>query len=300
MNDIRYSKLIALLFALLMLLSCYDSDTIDTALDQESSKQEVVYVSEAFLKTEEFIGKIDNGELFDDLNEGDKSDVRREFVGLSLVYKNAVVTNNVSLSTLNAAKSTLAEIGITYKAYNLELSYLTAIQNEIDSAIAILDPPPVAVYEETFATDDFETRGWTVTAEAGTEVWEGDNSYQNVAVSAYNSGEDSNIAWLISPQRSIANDGYLNTEIQTAYWQHNGLSILVSQDYTNDVTAATWTALSATLPTDGDSDYIATGNVDLSAYNGSDIHIAFKYTGSGNSGDTTTYRIKNFRIFEEQ
>jgi hypothetical protein len=71
-----------------------------------------------------------------------------------------------------------------------------------------------------------------------------------------------------------------------AYWTHQAgnepLTILASTDYdgTNFETA-TWTELSATLPTSGNANYewVESGEISLSQFTGN-VAIAFKYVGS--------------------
>ena len=63
----------------------------------------------------------------------------------------------------------------------------------------------------------------------------------------------------------------------------------ISTDKTN------WTALSVPNWPDGSSwDYVSSGAISLSAYNGKTIYVAFKYTST--SSAAATWEIKNFLI----
>jgi hypothetical protein len=156
--------------------------------------------------------------------------------------------------------------------------------------------------------EDFNLPGWLAVPEAGSKNWYGDGYDGTTAeVSAYNSGEDSNIAWMVTPP--IVLDGYNNyiMDFLTGYKYFAGdiLDVLVSTDYdgNGEPWNATWTKLEARIATNGDptydkpGGYISSGEIDMSAYDGSTIHIAFRYNGSGNQGLTTKYRVDNLRLY---
>ena len=91
----------------------------------------------------------------------------------------------------------------------------------------------------------------------------------------------------------------MNFQTQFSYWTHDAVTAYISTDFNGtDVAAATWTQLpNAHVATeaDGYNNWIGSGNEDLSSYQGN-IYIGFKYEGSGTSGQTSTYRVDNFKV----
>jgi len=144
--------------------------------------------------------------------------------------------------------------------------------------------------------------GWTNYAEAGTRVFIGkyystdDNYYAQM--SAYNSGEATEIVWLISPTVVADASSSLNFMSKSAYTNSDVFSLWISTDFSGDVSSATWTELTFTEPYDDGSsygDWTASGNIDLSSYDSQAFNIAFKYTG-GDPGATTTWQIDDVVI----
>ncbi len=149
--------------------------------------------------------------------------------------------------------------------------------------------------------------GWKMIMEAGTIDWHGDGyNGQSAEISAYESGEDSNIAWLITPSvdLSATTAPFLSFYSALKYYAGNILSVYVSVDYDggDSPQTATWTELtsanivSTSDPVDDASgyNYTESGNVDLTAYKSSSVYIAFKYVGSNTL--TTKYRVDNVKI----
>jgi len=156
----------------------------------------------------------------------------------------------------------------------------------------------------TTPKEPIELEGWTNIAQAGSLKWLG-GGYDKYSphshfaeLSSYRSGESINIAWLISPAVQIESGNILSFESAQAYWKHDGLSVWISTDFNGlDVVNATWEPLNARLATDTDPYYtwIESGDIDLSAYAGQTVYIAFKYKG-GDPDQTTTYRVDNVLI----
>ncbi|NPA35536.1 MAG: DUF5017 domain-containing protein [Chlorobi bacterium] len=155
---------------------------------------------------------------------------------------------------------------------------------------------------------DFDIPGWLAVAETGSKNWYGDGYDGTTAeISAYNSGDDSNIAWMVTPAIELSGyDNYIMDFLTGyKYWKGDILDVLISTDYNGngEPWTATWTKLEARIATEGDptydqtGGYISSGEIDLSAYNGSSVYIAFRYNGSGNDGLTTKYRVDNFRVY---
>jgi len=191
----------------------------------------------------------------------------------------------------------------------LTAGLFTGCVGDDDFALAPFDE---LAYSENFeeAVDGtvLDIQGWTNFAQSGAKKWTEErfplsdgNGYAEF--STFNSGDATNVAWLVSPAINIDGTGK-NISFDAA--QHhldspsNTLEVFVSSDFNGtDVAAATWTELEATLPTQADDwyDFINSGPVSLAAYSGN-IYIAFKVKGSGT--DTTldgAYQIDNLKLF---
>lgn len=154
--------------------------------------------------------------------------------------------------------------------------------------------------------------GWLAYAQAGTVLWKGYTLSGNyiARTTAYGSGQASVITWMIAPQidLSTANSPYVSFESCDGYDNGATLKLYASTDYTGNATpwTSTWTELPYTRPavtTSGYSPFISSGKVDLSAYNGSTVYIAWVYAGADPSGttndDTTTWEVDNVLIAEK-
>ncbi|WP_298156101.1 hypothetical protein [Flavobacterium sp.] len=147
---------------------------------------------------------------------------------------------------------------------------------------------------------------WENIATAGTAKWK-QQIYQGngyAEFTSYQSGEPSNIGWLVSPAVSMdaAEGEILRFQVSQSYVSNtvsNKLEVLISSDYDGtNFAAATWTPLQANLPT-VDANYFVfqdSGEIDLSGYTGN-IHVAFKVTGGTANAIDGSYQIDNVRIY---
>jgi hypothetical protein len=149
--------------------------------------------------------------------------------------------------------------------------------------------------------------GWLAYAQAGTVLWKGYYYSSNyfARTTAFGSGQASVITWMIAPQidLSTATNPFVSFESADGYDNGATLKLYVSTDYTGTSTpwTATWTEHTYTRPpvtTSGYSDFVSSGKVDLSVYNGSTIFIAWVYAG-GVSAKTTTWEVDNVLVAEE-
>lgn len=181
------------------------------------------------------------------------------------------------------------------------------------------DETPILVPSEytVLLDEDFESvvaydpavdnlTGWTEYLEAGSsEVWEGREYSGNkyVQFSAFNSGEASNISWLITPEVDLTDYSIaiLNFSSKDGYNNGDPVTVLISTNYSGsgDPNAATWVDLNPTLSTGNTGGYASSftesGNVNLNAYCGNTAYIAFKYEG-GDGGVTTTLQIDDVTV----
>ena len=183
-----------------------------------------------------------------------------------------------------------------------------------ENDIKIADSTKYAFYEEFIGntTDGsvLNITGWTNYAQVGTVKWnEGLYSGTKYAeFTSYQSGQASNIAWLVSPAINMdaMDHETLAFDVAQAYVSSsaNSIELFVSTDYDGtNVMAANWQPLSFTKPAlnyDTNFTFFSSGLVDLSSYTGN-IYIAFKCKGSGtNSSLDGTYELDNVRIFDKK
>lgn len=150
--------------------------------------------------------------------------------------------------------------------------------------------------------------GWKTYSEAGSKTWYGNKTSTKgpwVQATAYNSGQASVITWMIAPQTdlSVASRPFISFESADGYDNGATLELFISTNYTGSATpwTSTWTKLAFTLPPSTTSTYsafVSSGKVDLSAYKGSTVYLAWVYKG-GAPAKTTTWEIDNVLIAEE-
>lgn len=108
--------------------------------------------------------------------------------------------------------------------------------------------------------------------------------------------------WLVSPAVSIPNTGASQLLIDLVVGHQNAecLSVMLSEDYVDDVTTATWVDITSEfkfpVQPSGFSKEVPVGAASLAAYKGKDVHIAFKYVGDGTDNKTTTYQIYDVNV----
>lgn len=183
-----------------------------------------------------------------------------------------------------------------------------------ENDIKIADSTDYLFFEEFLGntTDGIpvDISGWNNYAQAGTVKWnQGIYSGTKYAeFNTYQSGQVSNIAWLISPAINMdtKDNETLAFDVAQAYVSStaNSIELLISTDYDGtNVLAANWQTVPFKTPSLAYEDrftFFSSGLVDLSSYTGN-IYIAFKCKGSGtNTSLDGTYEIDNIRIFDKK
>jgi len=170
------------------------------------------------------------------------------------------------------------------------------------------DPIEVNVFEENFNLyanyDTINEDGWMHFEEVGTRSWLA-RVYSGNGYAQFSSFGSAavNVAWQITPEIDLSNtkiyDYEFTFDINVGYYTHEGLQIYISEDFDgSDVLGATWDDVTSnfTLPTGPTNTYgtfASAGILDLTPYAGSNIYIAFKYSGDAPSLETTTYQVDN-------
>ena len=133
-------------------------------------------------------------------------------------------------------------------------------------------------------------------------VWKLD-SYGYMKASAYaNKANHAAESWLVSPvmdfkkskEPELLFDHACRFRTETP---SDNLNVMVSTDYSDDVKTATWTALTVENWTDGTKWDFITNKIDLSAYNGQKVTIAFKYVSTDNVAPT--WEVQNVVVREK-
>ncbi|MEZ0007692.1 hypothetical protein ABH942_003078 [Flavobacterium sp. 28YEA47A] len=188
---------------------------------------------------------------------------------------------------------------------SLTMGMMSSCVNDDDTSLPEYTP---LIFGEDFSegVDNtlFEKEGWTNFAETGTVRWTNQvysgNGYAEFT--SYQSGQPSNIGWLITPGINLDAQENEKLVFQTAqaYVTNaaNTIEVLISTDFDGtNVTAATWQTLNATFPTTSSVyfQFIKSGVIDLSRFTGT-AHIAFRVKGNGSSL-AGTYQIDNIRVY---
>lgn len=152
------------------------------------------------------------------------------------------------------------------------------------------------LYEETFDSGVGTFQAITIN---GAKVWTA-SSYGSDAFMKMSGYQEINEDWLVSPQIDLA--GQVDPVIkirQTAKYvngQWNQITIQVSTNYDGaNVASATWTPLTITTkPTGSDYVFVDTEDIDLSAYAGQKIHVAFTYVSD--LANAATWEVDNIKV----
>ncbi|MDN4165376.1 lamin tail domain-containing protein [Cytophagales bacterium LB-30] len=162
---------------------------------------------------------------------------------------------------------------------------------------------PITVSEDF---NDCNAVSWIANSVIGDQVWTCEATLGVSGTGAYRMNGFSGSAldnedWLISPQVNVLAAASLAFAIETDF-TGPALQVFVSTDYigTGNPNDATWTDLAPTMPasTSSDTDY-ETVNVDLAAYEGETVYLAFKYTSNPTDG-AARYTLDNIVINNAQ
>ena len=150
--------------------------------------------------------------------------------------------------------------------------------------------------QPTVFNQDWEgaMNGWTFVNITGDQVWNVSSYSGNhyAKMSGYASGNNANEDWCISPAFDLGDYTNPYLTFTSARSSHNGneLEVYFSNNYDGtNVSSATWTQLTCTLPaqpSSGYTDFTSSGNIDLSSYSGSSCYIGFKYTSTTSAAVT--------------
>jgi major membrane immunogen (membrane-anchored lipoprotein) len=155
----------------------------------------------------------------------------------------------------------------------------------------------------TIYGDDFSSGlvNWTAVSVTGAEVWtisnQGNSGNNYAMMNGYASGNKANEDWLISKEVSLVGKTKAFVSFTTdVRYTGNALQVYATDNYTGTPSTTTWTLLPATLDTNTGAfgDWASSGNVNLSAFLGKNVRIAFKYTSTTSAA--ATWEVDDFKI----
>ena len=148
-------------------------------------------------------------------------------------------------------------------------------------------------------TDDFESGldKWNVVNVLGDQVWTHDEIHGHpggcAKMTGYDGSAHANEDWLITPQLDFTDvtNPLFKFDNATNY-NGNPLELHVSTDYTGtgDPNSANWTQLTFNKSS-GSWSWVSSGNVDLTAYAGQKVYLAFKFTST--DSESATWEVDN-------
>ena len=162
-------------------------------------------------------------------------------------------------------------------------------------------PPTNTIFSETFASGqgNFAIED-VVLPEGLTYVWSHASNYSCMKANAFVSGQAyATESWLVSPSIDLTgvSSASLSFEQAVNYASPTGaLSIMISTNYTGNVTTAAWTELSLSAWPAGSDWTFMTSTANLTPYVGQTVNIAFKYTSTTSA--SATWEVKNFVVEE--
>ncbi|MEO6813629.1 MAG: choice-of-anchor J domain-containing protein [Ginsengibacter sp.] len=153
-----------------------------------------------------------------------------------------------------------------------------------------VDPDNLVFNFDNCATLGVPGSGFTPYSVTGAQKWAcssfGLNTTKGVDINGYSGGAQENEDWLISPPLNVSS---LDLPV-LRFWSKGeftgpSLQLLASTNYDgiSDPNTATWTDLQANFPA-LNATWTMTDGIDLSAYKGSPVYIAFKYLSSEELG----------------
>ncbi len=222
--------------------------------------------------------------------------------------------DTVTVSGQNFGGTTSVTVGGVEASFNVvdgDSLEIEVDEELADGPIVITTPAGVATSSSdltiigggstVLAFEDFEEDlgEFTAISVASDADWEhgtfGGNGFAEISGFGADEASDD---WLVSPEVDLdaANEPTL-TFTTARNFGGPELEILISSDYDGlNPANASWTPVEAPL-SEGSYDLVSSGEIDLSAYAGETIHVAFRYTSTGTeSGEGAVYQVHEVLI----
>lgn len=193
-----------------------------------------------------------------------------------------------------------AIVSIFNGAYQLYITKLSDIDLDNPRCDGSIYTPLPVLYKDDFAAGGFGP-DWTTVNVLGAQVWttsnQGNQSNYYAVMNGFASGNNANEDWLISKAVSLVGKTKAAVSFTTdVRYSGPALQVFATENYTGNPATTTWVALSPSLDTNTGAfgDWVSSGNVDLSAFLGKNVRIAFKYTSTTSAA--ATWEVDDFKI----
>ncbi len=245
-----------------------------------------------------------NSELSNSYAEAGEASSRNRI--LSDCDGNEIIMRNSDFSTFagqglpSGNGEVLAVLNIfdgTYQLFINEPSNVSLTGNRCDNSTGGGDPLISLNFEDLEDFDIINYSGWINEDQLNSTQWEkrsfDNNGFAQIRGFMSTAPMDT---WLITPEIDLSQATKMSFVSATAFWTHDALTVMYSNDFSGDVSAANWIELSPTIAgsSDPNYDWIPSGDVDLSAANGMG-RIAFRYEGDPTT-NTGTIRLDDLKI----
>jgi hypothetical protein len=232
---------------------------------------------------------MDVGNTFADAtNQLSKNITLLECSGSSILMRTSGYSNFASATVPGGNGTVTAILG----RYNADLQLY--LRRTSDIVLPNSSCQPTVYASKNFEDQNVTSGGWSVQLVNGSVNWTS-NTQGAVFGSAY--GQISNYiggsnsaceTWLISPTMNLTGATAPKLSFQNAYnYSGTPLSVWVSTNYdgVSAPSTATWVQVSANLST-GAWNWVSSGDISLLSFLSSNVHVAFKYIGTGTNGST--------------
>lgn len=270
---------------------------------QQFRTPQVVTISELMADIEGFQGKLiqldsvyfsENGQgltYADGLNKEDISRFLEDFSSNQIEVRTSGYANFAN-DTLPGGSGTF--IGISAQ-YNDNLQLLIRKPSELNMT-------GIAPIIKNFEDQNITSGGWLTQNVVGNINWTianiGSNSTYYAMISNYSGTNTACETWLVSRAFDLSSSTNPILSFQSA-WKYTGtaLKLMITTNYTNDVTTTTWTDISSSATwSTGNFIWLSSGNINLNAYTQPNVRFAFKYVGTSTNG--STWEIDDIKILK--
>lgn len=279
---------------------------ITRSCDKVDEEQLVNHITIAEAKSPQYLNKLiefDNVQFTDESNGKKYFDASLNSLGSATNHhivdkdNSSVILRVSEYATFATQKvpTTNGKIRGVMTKYNSDYQFMVRTINDIKLGGSRVVP----VFEETFSSN---FPNWIKYSVSGAQIWTLDVQYGNpgscAKMSGYSNANLLNEDWLISPAIDLTTKTSATITYDTATkFAGNTLQALISTDYTGtgNPTTATWTSITGTLsPSTGSYVWTGSGSIDISAFTGHKVYIAYKYTST--TAAAATWEVDNVKI----
>ncbi len=169
---------------------------------------------------------------------------------------------------------------------------------DLDNARCDGTIPPKTIFNEGFS--GALTDNWTTKSVTGAQIWNIQN-FGNpapcVVMNGFSGTSQVNEDWMVSKAINLSGytSAYFSFDSDVRY-TGNAIEVMVTKNYTGDPATTTWTAMTPVLDTNSAAfnTWTSSGSLNLNAFVGQNVYIAFKYTSTATAA--ATWEIDNIKV----